>query len=76
MYVRPEDVVSLVTSEQAARDVIASLTQKFASEVTRQELRFEARTSHQTEAEIARRTAGNLLRSGKLRRDRNYYGVW
>ena len=63
-----DQVVSYVANEQDAQEVIAVLTEKFASTTARERLAQEGRLQHRSVREVAYRTAGNLLRSARTRR--------
>ena len=61
-------VLNYVSSEKDAQEVIAALTERFASTTARERLTREGRLQHRSLSEVAYRTAGNLLRSARTRR--------
>ena len=66
------EVANLVTNENQAEELIASLLERFASQAAAERLAEEARFAKQTTQEVARRTASNLLTNFATRRHQVY----
>lgn len=74
MYLSTEELANLVRTERDAEALIASLLERFAGQSANDRLTDEARFQKQSTAELARRTAANLLTSFATRRPNTYNG--
>ena len=69
-----EEVLKKVQTVKEAQELIAALTEKFASQTAVNVLAYEARCQKRSRQKIVYHTAGNFLRSARTRRFPPYHG--